>query len=76
VDCPECGTWNPDDKLRCWRCGTTLPIPAPPRKTWRVNAQVWIWIAFIGLLVLSTLVRCAIAGGIGSDSVGWMNNVW
>ncbi|MBN1581407.1 MAG: hypothetical protein JXA89_11960 [Anaerolineae bacterium] len=71
MDCPECGTWNPDDKLRCWRCNASLPMPEPHKKKRRVNAQIWIWIAFILLLALSTLVRCAIISGVGSDSVSW-----
>ena len=31
-DCPNCGTWNPDDKLVCWRCQTELPKPQPKKK--------------------------------------------
>ena len=69
MDCPECGTWNPDDRLRCWRCNASLAMPELPKKR-RVNRQIWIWIAFIILLVLSTLIRCAIASGGGVDSVG------
>ena len=25
ADCPNCKTWNPDDKDVCWRCQTKLP---------------------------------------------------
>jgi hypothetical protein len=71
MDCPECKTWNPDDKLRCWRCNATLPMPEPPRKR-HVNRQMWIWIGFIVILVLSTLIRCAISSGGGAEEVGWL----
>ncbi len=32
MDCPKCGTWNPDDKDVCWRCQTELPKPLPEKK--------------------------------------------
>jgi hypothetical protein len=71
MDCPECGTWNPDDKLRCWRCDAVLPIPEP-LKTRRVDRQRWVLIAFIVVFALSTLVRCAISIGSDVDSLGWL----
>ena len=72
MNCPECSTWNPDDKLRCWRCNATLPTPEPPKKKRRINPQVWMWVGFVLLLVLSTLVRCALSSGIDSEGVGWL----
>ena len=75
MDCPECHTWNPDDRLRCWRCNATLPAPEPPKKR-RINRQTWIWIVFIVLFLLSILIRCAVIGidavDPGAEGVGWL----
>ena len=32
MDCPNCGTWNPEDKDVCWRCQTTMPRPVEKKK--------------------------------------------
>ena len=33
MDCPKCGTWNPDDKQVCWRCQTEMPKPVEIKKS-------------------------------------------
>ncbi len=47
--CPSCNTWNPDDKVVCWRCQTPLPKPEPrrSRRTPRVywGLPLWAWVA-------------------------------
>ncbi len=54
MNCPNCGTWNPDDKKQCWRCDAELPKPEPPKpKRKPVN---WLWIA-VGLFLLITLTQ-------------------
>ena len=58
MDCPNCGTWNPDDKRQCWKCDAPLPKPEPPkRKRKPIN---WVWIA-VGFFVLITLVQTCMA---------------
>ena len=32
MECPNCHTWNPDDKRVCWRCQTELPKPVEKKK--------------------------------------------
>lgn len=79
MDCPECGTWNPDDKVRCWRCNAQLPSLPEPRKrrargTRSNSAQVWIWVMAVLLLVVMTLIQCAVLRRGGEGGVGrlWM----
>ena len=75
MECPNCGTWNPDDKTKCWRCSTELPQPPEPKKRRQVNSQTWVWILAIVFFVLTTLVQCGVIrfGG-DSDSAGLLWN--
>ncbi len=76
MDCSGCGTWNPDDKVRCWRCGTELPKPPEPKKPRRNASQTWVWVVAILLLVLSTLARCGFFRiGDPGDNVGLLQTV-
>ena len=71
MDCPKCGTWNPDDKIKCWRCGADMPKPPEPKKPRKPMSQTWVWVVAIILLVVSTLVQCGVLRlGDPSDSVG------
>lgn len=60
MDCPDCGTWNPEDKLRCWRCGADLPEPAAPKQRRKGRSQAWLWVAAILFLIGATLVQCGL----------------
>lgn len=54
MDCPKCGTWNPDDKLVCWRCQTEMPKPVEKKKsrpTLFFGLPIWGWI-LIGILMI------------------------
>lgn len=60
ADCPQCGTWNPDDKQVCWRCQTPLPKPEPKR-TRRENRlflgmPVWIWLVILAILFINLII--------------------
>lgn len=62
--CPNCGTWNPDDKQVCWRCQTPLPKPEPtqPRRAATyLGLPLWVWVVlalfFLMNLFLPTIVR-------------------
>jgi predicted nucleic acid-binding Zn ribbon protein len=55
MDCPNCRTWNPDDKQVCWRCQTVLPKPIEVKK--RAPASFlglpsWIWIMLVAMFAL------------------------
>lgn len=66
-DCPNCGTWNPDDKHVCWRCQTEMPRPQQKkqRKPVRILGLPW-WmflavIFFVIMVVASRLLNSGIA---------------
>lgn len=54
MDCPKCGTWNPDDKRVCWRCQTEMPKPVEKKKKQSavfLGLPLWSW-AMIGILFI------------------------
>jgi hypothetical protein len=63
MKCPNCQTWNPDDKLRCWRCNTELPRPQPQkqRQITRVigGLPIWAWVVLSLMLVVWILFQCS-----------------
>ena len=59
--CPHCGTYNPDDRKQCWRCGHELPTPEPvkkkdPQKSWKTA----MYLAAAFLLVTALLQYCGL----------------
>ncbi len=61
MDCPHCGTWNPDDKKVCWRCQT--PLPRPEEKKQRKSLTffglpAWVFIMVVILLLAPMLGQC------------------
>ena len=51
MDCPNCGTYNPDSRTQCWKCDELLPAKKEPK---RRNQQagkmsMWTWIV-LGVL--------------------------
>lgn len=53
MDCPKCGTWNPDDKRVCWRCQAELPRPVEKKKRGPVvflGLPAWAWIMLIAMM--------------------------
>ncbi len=62
MDCPKCGTWNPDDKEVCWRCQTPLPKPEPPRRKRQpqlfLGLPLWAWMVVLLLFLAPTFAQC------------------
>ena len=61
MDCLKCGTWNPDDKLVCWRCQTELPKPVEKKKkkpVFLLGLPIWSWILIIFMLVAVFAAQC------------------
>ncbi len=62
MDCPNCHTWNPDDKLVCWRCQTELPRPVekkkktPPRLF--LGLPAWSWALVVLMMAAFLLFQC------------------
>jgi len=71
MECPKCGTWNPDDKAKCWRCGAELPLPPKPRKSRRFSSQTWLWVVAILFSLLTLLAQCGFFGGEGDPGTGF-----
>ncbi len=62
MDCPNCHTWNPDDKTVCWRCQTELPKPVqkkPPRQSRTLfGLPAWTWALVVLMMVVWFVVQC------------------
>lgn len=71
MECPKCGTWNPDDKVRCWRCSAELPPPPKPRKSRRLSSQTWLWVVAILFSLLTLLAQCGLLDREGERGVGF-----
>ena len=62
MDCPKCGTWNPDDKRVCWRCQSELPKPVEKkRRVPRVilGLPVWAWALLVAMAAIWLIAQCA-----------------
>ena len=71
MECPKCGTWNPDDKVRCWRCSAELPRPPEPRKSRKLSSQTWLWVVAILFSLLTLLAQCGFLGGENDRGTGF-----
>ncbi|NUQ38238.1 MAG: hypothetical protein HUU23_10665 [Caldilineales bacterium] len=61
MNCPNCHTWNPDDKQVCWRCQTALPKPEAgrERKPFKLfGLPVWMVALILAFLLLPWLGQC------------------
>lgn len=58
-ECPNCGTWNPEDKRVCWRCQTEMPRPKPEKKPLLIlGMRPWVWIVLAVLLIVWVAMTC------------------
>ncbi len=60
MDCPNCHTWNPDDKTQCWRCLNELPTPTPKKKRRPINPMTWVWV-FAAVMIVFLVVQACLA---------------
>lgn len=61
MNCPQCGTWNPDDKKVCWRCQAELPKPVEKKRrtsTLFLGLPVWTWVLLGFMMVLWVGAQC------------------
>jgi len=62
MECPNCGTFNPDDRQNCWRCDAVLPTPKPKKKRdAQSSAKLWLYIAIAVFAVVTILQTCGIS---------------
>ena len=57
MECPNCKTWNPEDKEVCWRCQTPLPKPKPPKKRSQGGFTNWMWLLIGALFAITVLAQ-------------------
>lgn len=62
MDCPNCGTWNPDDKVNCWRCNAELPRPVEKKPRRRLGPNTWLWIGILVFVLFMLLQQCFALG--------------
>ncbi len=61
MNCPNCGTYNPDDRTVCWRCDKELPKPKPQKKrNPQKSAQTWLYVIVAVFLVLTLMQTCGV----------------
>lgn len=61
MNCPNCGTWNPDDKRVCWRCQADLPKPVEKKKKQTsifLGLPLWSWAVVALLFVMLFAGQC------------------
>ena len=61
MDCPDCGTYNPESRTTCWRCGNELPQPKPQKKRDpQKRAQLWLYVAVVVFFVFTVMQTCGV----------------
>jgi predicted nucleic acid-binding Zn ribbon protein len=61
MDCPNCGTYNPKDREKCWRCDEPLPTPEPrERRDPQKRAQTWLYVIIAIFAVITVLQMCGL----------------
>jgi predicted nucleic acid-binding Zn ribbon protein len=63
MECPNCGTWNPDDKKVCWRCQQPLPTPKEEKKKRKMptimGMSFWLFLLIVVMLAAPLIMsRC------------------
>jgi len=68
MDCPKCGTYNPEDRTTCWRCDAELPKPKPvKKKNPQKSAQMWLYVIVAVFVVITLLQTCGVKLPFGSS---------
>lgn len=64
MNCPNCNTWNPDDKEVCWRCQAELPkvTPKKPKRQTFGGFPIWMWIALVLFFLATSFGQCMFVG--------------
>jgi predicted nucleic acid-binding Zn ribbon protein len=69
MDCPNCGVYNPEDRVVCWRCDHELPKPKETKKARDPAAfQRRIWLIVAVALVVWLLLTWLLPLFLGSGS--------
>jgi predicted nucleic acid-binding Zn ribbon protein len=66
MECPNCGTYNPEDREQCWRCDEPLPKPEEEEeRNPQKRAQTWLYVAIAIFFVITLLQMCGVRLPIG-----------
>jgi predicted nucleic acid-binding Zn ribbon protein len=69
MDCPNCGVYNPEDRMVCWRCDQELPKPKKPKKRGTdpdmLRRRMWliVGIVIVVWVVITWLLPVLLGGG-------------
>jgi hypothetical protein len=63
MNCPHCGTYNPEDRTICWRCDKELPKPKPKKERNPQTAQIWLYVLVAVFLVFTLAQSCGLFKG-------------
>ncbi len=61
MNCPKCGTWNPEDKQVCWRCQTEMPKPVAKKEKKNfmfMGLPAWSWAIIVLMFIAMFVVQC------------------
>lgn len=62
MDCPNCHTYNPDERTVCWRCDKPLPKPKVEKKKKQISSQQWLYILIAVMVILMLVNMCGLPG--------------
>ncbi|HHX44083.1 MAG TPA: hypothetical protein GX714_08890 [Chloroflexi bacterium] len=69
MNCPNCGTYNPEGRTTCWRCDKELPKPKPQkRRNPQKSAQTWLYVIVAVFLVYTLLQMCGVPLPFGTQA--------
>jgi uncharacterized membrane protein YvbJ len=73
MDCPNCGVYNPEERVVCWRCDHELPKPQEPKKRKADPAlamrRMWILVAIVLIIwILLSFLLPLLLGGAAAPS--------
>lgn len=61
MNCPHCGTYNPEGRETCWRCDKELPKPKPQKKKDpQKSARVWLYVAIAVFFIFTMMQMCGV----------------
>lgn len=61
MNCPNCGTYNPDERDVCWRCDKPLPKRKEVKKRDpQKSAQMWLYVAIAVFFLISIAQACGV----------------
>jgi hypothetical protein len=69
MDCPNCGVYNPEDRMVCWRCNQELPKPEKPKKRSAdpeaLRRRMWLIVVVVIVVwvVINWLLPVLLGGG-------------